>query len=562
MAAAHPSPGRSRSGPFLRGLGIYAVLFIAVAVAHATLLQLPYFWDEGGYYVPAALDFFHRWTLIPEFTNAHPPLPSVVLGLAWHLFGFHILTTRLVACAFAAGGLLAVFGLSRRLIGLRPALTITALTAVYPIWFAQSSLAHADLFAAAFTLAGLAAFLTSPEQTVWLEEPAAQGIEDPVSSRHRLAWAASFFCLSVLAKETAIVQPVALLLLQLPALLRTQGTKRRRAGRWALAFGSSLPVLALWFAYHRWKTGFTFGNPEFLRYNATANLTAAHLIRAFSFRFLHLFWQRSIWLPLVLAFACLLLPRRVALRDPSLPAKVVRSIGILVLANWIAFSFLGGALLTRYLLPVYPLLLLVAVSLWRERTVNWGWLAALTGAAFLSGLWLNPPTYFAPEDNLTYRDMVVVHGEAIAWLEAHAPDATVLTAWPAAAELFRPELGYTHHRFKVVSLEDFSPAQISKAAAEPGRFDTALVFTTHYVTPAFRSYLLARPNSKRGREYLRDRDLTPAEIARALGGTIVWQDDRNGEWAAVLAFHRSYDALLSPMHSFASGHPGRTKASR
>jgi hypothetical protein len=27
----------------------------------------------------------------------------------------------------------------------------------------------------------------------------------------------------------------------------------------------------------------------------------------------------------------------------------------------------------------------------------------------------------------------------------------------------------------------------------------------------------------------------------------VWQDDRGGEWAAVLRFRRSYDARLLPM---------------
>lgn len=541
MSAATLRPGRLRPGlTFLT----YGSLFIAVALAHLPLLRLPYFWDEGGYYVPAALDFFHRWTLIPEFTNAHPPLPSIVLGLFWHLFGFHILVTRLVACAFAAGGLLAVYTLARRLQGEAVAVVVTGLTGIYPIWFVQSSLAHADIFAAALSLAGLAAFLTAPEHTG--RNPEGSPAEAR-SSRRRLVWTALFFCLSVLAKETAIVQPVALALLQVPPLWRGTGAERRSAFRWAIVLCTPLPTLAAWFAFHRWRTGFTFGNPEFLRYNATANLNAVHFVRAFSFRFLHLFWQRNIWLPLVLALACLLLPRRGGLVPGSLPAPVLRAVGFVVLLNWIAFSILGGALLTRYLLPVYPLLLLVAVGLWREHTEYWAWLAGLTGVAFLSALWINPPTYFAPEDNLTYRDMIVVHQEAIAWLQLHAPDATVLTAWPAAAELYRPELGYTQHRFKVESIEDFSSPQIAKAAGEPGHFDTALIFTTHYVTPEFQRYLLTHPNSKRGRTYFRDRDLSPLEVARVLGGRVVWQDDRNGEWAAILQFHRSYDASLQEL---------------
>ncbi len=539
MALPALRPGRPRPGRFL---AVYLLLFCAVALAHLSLLRLPYFWDEGGYYVPAALDFFHRWTLIPEFTNAHPPLPSIVLGLAWHLFGFHILVTRLVACAFAAGALLAVFELARRLLGLGLAMVVTALTAIYPIWYTQSSLAHADIFAAALTLAGLAVFLTAPE----LGGNRGQITPPARSSSGRLLWAAAFFCLSVLAKETAVVQPVALALF-LTARLQLQRTaEKQTTWRWLFALCSPVPVLAVWFGYHRWKTGFTFGNPEYLRYNATANLTIQHLLTSFGYRAMHLFWQRSIWLPLLLAAACLLLPRRAGLTRRGLPPQVLACIACLVLVNWAAFSVLGGALLTRYLLPVYPLLLLVAVSLWWERTGHWLGMAALTAVAFISGLWVNPPTYFAPEDNLTYRNMIVVHQEAIAWLQLHAPDATVLTAWPAAAELFRPELGYTQHRFKVVSVENFSSAEIGRIAQEPGKFDTALVFTTHYVTPAFRQYLLTHPNTRRGREYLRDRDLSPAEITHLLGGRIAWQDDRNGEWAAVLQFNRRYDALALP----------------
>ena len=528
---------RSRALPFL---ALYALLFAAVALLHATLLHLPYFWDEGGYYVPAALDFYHRWTLIPEFTNAHPPLPNVVLGLLWHVFGFHILVTRLTACAFAAGGLLAVFVLGRKLLGTPTGIALTLLTLVYPIWFVQSSLAHADIFAAAFTLAGLSIFLTAPEQN----RPEANAPSSP----RRLGFGALFFCLSVLAKETAVVQPLVLALVSLAAALGANGSAnpepRRAHLRWAAILCTPVPVLAAWFGYHRWKTGFTFGNPEYLRYNATANFTAAHIAKALQFRFLHLAWQRNIWVPLLLAGACLVLPPRSESPTRSLPRLVVGSILALIAANWLAFSVLGGALLTRYLLPIYPLLLLLCVWVWMTRTAHWPWLAAITGAAFVSALWLNPPTYFAPEDNLTYRDLIVVHQEAIAYLQQHYPDATVLTAWPAASELFRPELGYTQHRFKVFSIDNFSAAELAKAAQQPGRFDTALVFTTHYTAPLFRHYLLTHPDSTRGREYLEQRDLSPAEIARLLHGRIMWQDDRNGEWAAVLRFDRSYDALL------------------
>ena len=320
-------------------------------------------------------------------------------------------------------------------------------------------------------------------------------------------------------------------------------TRSRDHFRWLLALSFPLlPLVLAWYAYHHHQTGFTFGNPEYLRYNATANLSATHIVTALRYRFLHLFWQRNIWLPIVFAIACFFLPKRQ--KEHKLSPTTLRTIGVLVLANWIAFSVLGGALLTRYLLPIYPLILLVCLNLWRERTQHWPTLTAITAAAFVSALWINPPTSFAPEDNLTYRDMIVVHQHAAAYVTQHYPDAHVLTAWPMAAELFRPDLGYVPRSIKVSSVENFTLPEVLKAAQTPGNFDTAVVFTTHYVSPALAHYLLQHPSSPRGREFAKERDLTPDEIARILHGTKVWQEERDGEWAAVIRFNRTYEASL------------------
>lgn len=506
---------------------LFGLFFAAVVVSHLTLLRLPYFWDEGGYYIPAALDFYNTGQLIPHFTNAHTPLPNMLIGTLWHLVGVHILATRLLVCGFAAGGLLAVFRLAQRLVDPAVAVAVTVLTGVYPIWFAQSTLAHADIFAAAFTLWALALYLTS------------QGA--PTLGRQLTV--ATLFSLAALSKETSILQPAALGALELFLLVRDRGNTalRRQHLGWIAALAFPLLPLVAWFCYHHHVTGFTFGNPEYFRYNATANLTAGHILQALRYRFLHLFWQRNMWMPILFALACLFLPRRLPGR---LSHDILRTIGVLVAANWFAFSILGGALLTRYLLPIYPMVLLVCVDVWRTRTRRWPIFAAVTAAAFISALWLNPPTSFAPEDNLTYRDMIVVDQEAIDFVAARYPDATILTAWPVAADVFRPELGYVTRPMKAVAIEDFTLPQVQKAAAEPGRYDTAIVFTTHFVTPSFRSYLMSHPDTRRGREFAATRDLSPTEIAAILGGRIVWQDDRNGEWAAVLRFDRSYDARV------------------
>ena len=531
---------------------LYPLFFTLVVLSHLTLLRLPYFWDEGGYYIPAALDFYRHGWLIPHFTNAHPPLPNVVLGTLWHLTGFHIVATRLIVCAFAAAALLAVFRLSQRLLSTAAASAVTLLTAVYPIWFAQSTLAHADIFAAAFTLWAFCIYL--PHKICHLDRSTA---ERPASPNLPYLLTALLFSLAALSKETSILQPATLAALELYLLLRIRrdATARRDHLRWLAAL--SFPVLPLiaWYVYHHHVTGFTFGNPEYLRYNATANLTLGHILQAIRYRFLHLFWQRNIWLPILLALACLFLPPLSKVKTNSNPAVSalypLLPILCLILSNWLAFSILGGALLTRYLLPIYPLILLLCVNIWRTRTHLTRVFTAITAAAFISAWWINPPTSFAPEDNLTYRDMIVVHQQAIDFVAEHYPAATVLTAWPVTADLFNPDLGYVTRPIKATSIDDFTPASIVplvRQANTPGAaatYDTAIVFTTKYLDPTLRNYLETHPDTPRGREFAASHDLRPAEIAALLGGRVVTTFDRRGEWAAVLRFDRTYDASLN-----------------
>jgi len=240
--------------------------------------------------------------------------------------------------------------------------------------------------------------------------------------------------------------------------------------------------------------------------------------------------------------AVLLMPRQgTQARTTSRP--VLTAIGVVLAGNAIAFSFLGGALLTRYLLPMFPLVLLVCVAVWQTRgRVVW-MLTALTAVAFIAGLWFNPPYSIAPEDNLTYADFVILHQQAIGVIARQFPAATVLSAWPATAEMQYPDLGYTRRAIKTVAIDNFSPEQMQKAASDPGAYDTALIFSTKWVPRG--SLNLGRANEANDARYFDfHRDATPQEAAALLEGQIVWQGCRNGEWAAVLRFPRAVEARL------------------
>jgi len=511
---------------------LFPLFFAAIYLSHLTLLRLPYFWDEGGYYIPAAWDFFRTGSLIPQttVTNAHPPLPSILLAAWWHLSGFVVSGTRTLVCIISASALLGVYKLSRTLAGAAAAAVVTFLTAVYPIWYAQSTLAHADIFAAAFTLWGLAFYFDRDEA-------------NQSTTKNRIL-AAILFSLSALSKETAIITPAALALWE--ALLYLRSRNRRETLTWLAALLSPIAPLAAWYAYHYHRTGFIFGNPEFLRYNATANLSAYRIALCLWHRFLHLTMHMNMFVPVVATVALFLIPVTSAAAPRNIRKSALKAIAVVLVANWIAFSILGGALLTRYLLPMYPLVLLLCVSIWRRHLRRWWLIAALSTAAFLSAIWINPPYAFAPEDNLTYRDMIVLHQQAIHFIEQNYPQATVLTAWPATSELSRPEIGYTRHSIKTVAIQNFSTEQMQKAAADPGAYDTAFLFSTKWEPPPG-TVNLGKENESADTKYFDfHHDMHPAAAAALLHGEIVWQAHRKGEWAAVLRFPRIVDASLRP----------------
>jgi hypothetical protein len=550
---------------------VFPALFAALLLSHLTLLRLPYYWDEAGYYIPAAWDFFRTGSLIPVSTlsNAHPPLPSVYLALCWKLFGYCPLVTRICTLAAAALGLTAVWRLAMRLVGVASvAFWTVALTALYPIWFAQSSLAHADIFAAACTLWGLVYALPARNRLL-----------------PRKPWAAALcFAAAALCKETAIAIPLTLAAYNLWESYRAPGMKRTRLWRESVWLTACTLPLAAWYAYHRAKTGFLFGNPEFLRYNAQANLDPLRFLAAFAHRLLHLTAHMNLFVPVLMALAALLLAPKPekgsGVRDqetanetdspttkagcprsgfsdlgndeaqagnsfrPALEPAALRRIFLLLAMNAAFFSVLGGALLTRYLLPMYPLVLLLAVTTLYRRAPWWQAMAAFSAAAFVLGIFINPPYGFAPEDNLAYARVIRLHQAGINQLEQRYPGTTVLSAWPVTDALTRPELGYLKQPFAVTPIEDFSAPQIAHAAEEPEKFSTALVFSTK-ADPASPIFTLGQESRTMDERYFGlHHDLQPEEIARQLAGTLVWKQQDHGQWIALIRFNRQFDARV------------------
>jgi hypothetical protein len=517
---------------------VAALIFASSLLLHIRLLSLPYFWDEAGYYIPAARDLWQHFQLIPTstLTNAHPPFVMAWLALAWKIFGYHPTVTRVAMLLVATFTLTGVFHLARQIANSRVALASVIVTALFPVFFAQSTLAHLDMAAAGFTIWGLAAYMRDryPHATVW-------------------------FALAGLAKETAILAPLALVLWELMGIaLRESNWKkffifRPTSLRALWLFASVLPLLG-WFGYHHHETGFIFGNPEFVRYNLGATLHPIRFLGALAMRLWQLFGYMNMF---VLTIAAVLAMRQRALASDepdrnggrskvaerpriAIPVQIVFL--VLTAAYLSALSVVGGAVLARYLLPVYPLVIVVFVStLWR-RLPWWPAFIGVVALSFVLGLVINPPYHFAPEDNLNYAHFVRLHQEAARYLEQHPPAVRILTAWPGSDELTKPYLGYVSHPVQIVRIENFSLPQILAAREAANTYDMAFLFSTKYEPVG--GFLIRLPfwRALQQRFFDYHEDVSPELAAEMLQGRIVYRQSSGGQWLAILLMNRALNA--------------------
>ena len=505
-----------RKSEFRGNAAALFLLFLALLALHASLLRLPYFWDEAGYYVPAARDLLLSGSLIPQssISNAHPPLVMAYLALAWKVFGFAPIVTRTAMLLMAAFSLLGIFRLAERVANTETALASVACTALYPVFFTQSSLAQVDLAAAGFTFWG---FLAHVEERRWRT--------------------ALWFSLAVLAKETAILAPL--------ALFGWCVVSTPKSGKVWHAFPLLFPLipLMLWYAFHYARTGYVFGNPEFFRYNVQDTLHPLRIVLALGLRI----WQTVGNLNLfVLTAAALLAMWLPPLRDreqerPRIALDTQYAFLAVILGYVGAMSVIGGAVLARYMLPTIPLVIIVCVSTLRRRVRFWPVLIAVVLLGFVATLVFNPAYGISFEDNLSYRDYVLLHEDAEHFIESHYPMVQVLTAWPASDELSRPYLGYVTRPVRVVRIENFSLEPLMAAADSPANFDIALVFSTKYQPHTWFDRWSTWERWKR--DYFGfHRDAQAPLAAQILGGGVVYSEGRKGQWVAVIAIARVQEA--------------------
>ena len=519
---------QSQSSLADRPVFLFALIFSVYWLLHGPLLRLPYFWDEAGYFIPAARDFLLTGDLIPKTTlsNAHPPLVMMWLALWWKLSNYSAAVTRTAMLLVAAFGLLGVFKLADRVANRKVAAISTVLTGLYSVIFAQSSLAQLDV--PVMTL------------TVWALYLHVQ--------RRRVA-TVIVFAVAALVKETALIGPMTLFGWELLCPLLERGRERKvclhpHRLRHTFSFLLTLLPVACWYLYHYHRVGYIFGNPEYVRYNLGATITPLRILIALGMRSWHVVGYMNLF---VLTLAAIASSREPAVDDggvqrPALPLNVKLVFVLLILAHIVAFSIVGGAPLARYMVPAIPLVIILCVATLYRHLRAWLAWGAVVAVAFVLALLFNPPWRIAPEDNLAYSDFVHLHSNAADFLSRTYPHASVLTAWPGSDELNRPFLGYVKQPMTVVRVENFTLGQMLAAAQQRQAFDAVFIFNTKYEPPRNLLTRIRWWNDIQRRFFDYHEDMFPKQVAMMMNGRVVWQESKGGQWAAVIMLDRAQNA--------------------
>ena len=470
---------------------------LVVFLTHAAYLDLPYFWDELGQFIPAALDIYHDGAWIPHSTvpNAHAPGVMAYLAAVWDIFGYSIPTTRAAMLLLASFASLLTFLLAIHLCrGLRgaPAFAPALLLLVDPLFYMQAMMAQLDMPAMLCTLLALLLFL---------------------QDRHR---AAALACTAlVLAKETGALLPAIFILILLADPPRT---------KFAAYYVAPFAVLAAWFFLLWRNTGQIFGDAGFTHYNLGYALNPARASLCFVRRIYYLFLADFRWVgtaAIVVAWK----------KTRFYSNRAWRILWFFIGAHVLMVSVLGGAELERYLLPVLPLVYIAMGAAWSALRPAWrNTSVAVVAAGLLAGLILNPPFPFPFENNLAMVDFVELHRTAAQFLEKNEPHRRIYTAWPLTQALRDPAFGYVHVKLSAAETGDLRYSTL--IALAPENVDVLVLYSRTW-EPEWGVLRFGAVERFLHRFYEYEAQMNSAQVRDHFGLLPVQRWTRHGQWVEI-----------------------------
>jgi hypothetical protein len=489
---------------------VFSFFAAILLITHYPFIGMPLFWDEAGYFVPAALDLHRHGAWIPRSTapSVHPPAVPAWLSAVWSVTGYSIPATRLAMLALAAAAVTVSFLLAIELAGHAigfPGFAAAGFLLLSPVFYTQAMMAQLDMPAMLATTLALLLFL-----------------------RGRIAAAAAASTLLVLIKGTGAAVPVAL-----AAVLLWEG--RRREAAW---FAIPLAAMAAWLAFVHSSTGRWLGNPEFFEQNFAFQLHPARMAVAVARRVYYLFAGDFHWIGSAGVLLGFWRGRLFASRSWKVAALVAA-------AHLGAITVTGGTQLERYALPLLPIVYAAMAAGWTEARPGWRLAATFAMAAgLLAGWFRTGPFPQALENNLAMCEAVEGQLSAASFVENMFPGRTITTAWPLSDALRRPEAGYVKRALPVREIADFRSSTLGLLA--PG---TVEVFILYSREARFGPPLegIGWLTDLRRRWFGFEEPVAPHEAQARLGLRRLARWERGGFWIEVMAAPGGREAPSGPI---------------
>lgn len=498
--AAHHEGARSSAHITRLHLLVFGLILTALIAIHVPYLSLPYFWDELGQFIPAALDILRDGAWVPHSTvpNVHPPGVMAYLAVVWRLFGYSQIATRVAMLGIAAAGVYVTFLLCirmcRRVPGV-PAFIVVGLLSFTPLFYMQAMMAQLDMPAMTLTVLSLLLFLDG-----------------------RYKWCVAACTALVLVKETGIL---------LPAFFAGWLAFRDRNWKAAVYFGVPAVALVAWLAVLWRSTGHILGDPGFAHYNVGYQLNPIRLFATLLRRLYFLFVADFRWIGSIAILFGFLNTRFFMTWEWAVAASIFCGHVLLV-------SAFGGAALERYLLPAFPLLYIAMATGWagmRPRTRHIAEAVMLAG--MFTGLYWNPPFPFPLENNLAMVDFVELQKAASEYIDRHVSSATIASAWPYTGGLRNPDLGFTRRGYRIVETSDFHARNVIAACTQIP--PDILVMYSRTWEPHW-GVLSSRAVEQFLRKYYDwEPQITSLEVQSRLGLRPVLRWEQRGQWVEVFS---------------------------
>jgi 4-amino-4-deoxy-L-arabinose transferase-like glycosyltransferase len=402
-----------------------AFFFLLVLISKASILSLPFYWDEMGAYIMPShwlvqgsflriIPGFHP----PYLFYGHPPGLYVTLGIVYKAFGESIWISHLLAIGFSFLGVFFTYLLAMRLHDRTTGIISALLLFFSPVYFAQSGLVQADLFITALGIMCIY-FVFQEKYLAYL--------------------ICSLYLVTV--KESSIAIIVSLLIY----LYITDKNSHRRKIK-MIKYAIPLFAIGIFFILQKITINELLPNPFFTSH-AFMNLSPLSLASKLYDVLKWSFYSQGRIVLTALIIASFLIKKRYAWKNEF-------SIFLFLFLFFIG-TFSAVFYLPRYILPILPYFYILGaysiILLVKDKRVQVLMVSAILILS-VGRLHGTTSTYGTYDRDMQYADVVWTHKEACHYAERYFFDKRILALWPLAPALKEPYLGYVKKPLNVVSL--------------------------------------------------------------------------------------------------------------